>query len=42
MLNFNENNHLKCQMHLQAFYLWMVLYQFIVMNRVRNSKTFAW
>jgi hypothetical protein len=21
MLNFNENNHLKCQMHLQAFYL---------------------
>jgi hypothetical protein len=42
MLNFNKNNHLKHRMHLQAFYLRMVLYQFIAMNRVRNSKTFAW
>ena len=42
MLNFNENNHLKRRMHLQAFYLQMVLYQFISMNRVRNSKSFSW
>jgi hypothetical protein len=42
MLNFNDNNNLKRRMHLQAFYLRMVLYQFIAMNRIRNCKTFSW
>jgi hypothetical protein len=42
MLNFNENNNLKRRMHLEAFYLRMVLYQFIAMNRIRNSQTFCW
>jgi hypothetical protein len=32
LLNFNENNNLEKQSHLQAFYLRMVLYQFIAMN----------
>jgi hypothetical protein len=42
MLNFNDNNNLEKRSHLQAFYLRMVLYQFIAMNRIRNSKTFPW
>jgi hypothetical protein len=37
MLNFNDNNNLKRQMHLR-----MVLYQFIAMHRIRNCKTFSW
>jgi hypothetical protein len=41
MLNFNENNNLKRRMHLEAFYLRMVLYQFIPMNRIGNSQTFC-
>jgi hypothetical protein len=41
MLNFNENKNLKRQMHLKAFHLRMVLYQFIAMNRIRNSQTFS-
>jgi hypothetical protein len=32
MLNFNENTKLPKRMHLQAFYLHLVLYQFIAMN----------
>ncbi len=42
LLNFNENNNLEKRSHLQAFYLRMVLYQFIAMNRIRNSQTFSW
>jgi hypothetical protein len=42
MLNFSENTNLPKRSHLQAFYLRMVLYQFIAMNRIRNSKTFTW
>jgi hypothetical protein len=42
LLNFNKKN-LEKRSHLQAFYLCMVLYyQFIAMNRIRNSQTFPW
>jgi hypothetical protein len=40
--NFNENNNLEKQSHLQAFYLRMVLYQFIAMNQIQNNQTFPW
>jgi hypothetical protein len=42
LFNFHENNNLEKPSHLQAFYLRMVLYQFIAMKRIRNSQTFSW